>query len=230
MTYLKGLPTMQPSFSFRTFAVASLAVIALTMAGGAYATDAKPAEAAKAPVAKTEKPAEKKAEPKKAEEKKKDDALAANTPPAEAWAVRCDDVKDGEKVVGKYCEMAQSISVAKKDADPSTAQRLLEVAIGYPPGQKGKAAAIAILPLGVLVNEDIVVDLDGSKLLDFKIRHCLAAGCVGAFTLSEKDIKKMSEGKALTVKSVTADNRPLAIELSLNGFGKAYDKIKPTAE
>lgn len=227
---MKGLSTMQPSFSFKTLAVASLAVIALMMSGGAYATDAKPAEAAKAPVAKTEKPAEKKAEPKKADEKKKDDAVASNAPPADAWAVRCDDVKDGEKVVGKYCEMAQSISVAKKDADPSTAQRLLEVAIGYPPGQKNKAAAVAILPLGVLVNEDIVVELDGSKLTDFKIRHCVVAGCVGAFTLSDKDIKKLSEGKAMVVKSVTADNRPLAIELSLNGFSSAYDKIKPAKE
>lgn len=214
------------TFTFKILAAVSLAFIVTTT--GAYATEAKPAEKEKAPAAATASPAEKKkGTPEKGDEKK-DDA-AAVTPPAEAWAVRCDDVKDkdSEKVVGKYCEMAQSISVAKKDADLSTAQRLLEVAIGYPPGSKGKAAAIAILPLGILVNEDIIVDVDGSKLLDFKVRHCVAAGCIGAFALGGKDMKKLSEGKSMTVKSMTADNRPLAIELSLNGFGTAYEKIKP---
>lgn len=149
---------------------------------------------------------------------------------ADAWMVRCDDVKDGEKVVGQYCEMVQSISVVKPEADPKTAQRLIEMVIGYPPAEGGKAVGLAILPLGILVNEEIRGEIDGSKELDFKVRFCEAAGCIATFPLSEKDLNKLAKGNALKLHMTTAASQPVVIEMSLAGFSSAHNKIKPSKE
>jgi invasion protein IalB len=144
-----------------------------------------------------------------------------------AWVVRCDDIKEGEKVVGKYCEMAQSISVAEKGADPSTAQRLVEMAIGYPPTEKAKASVVVVLPLGIRVDEKLILEIDGRKEQSFDIRHCEASGCVALFTLSDKEITKLAKSNAMSIKTQAATGQPVTIELSLSGFANAHDQIKP---
>src|SRR5690606_5264603 len=144
-----------------------------------------------------------------------DSAKPDNTPTqtGSSWLVRCDDIKDGEKVTGQYCEMAQNISVTQKDADPATAQRLVEMAIGYAPAEKGKATAVVILPLGILVNEDLVLEIDGRKELDFEVRYCEATGCIASFNLSEKEMGKLAKGAIMTLKTTAATGRAVAIEM-----------------
>lgn len=144
-----------------------------------------------------------------------------------AWLVRCDEIKDGEKVTGEYCEMVQSLSVSQKDADPATAQRLLEIAIGYPPVGKSKANVVFILPLGILVSEDIVVDVDGKKAFDFKVKTCEAGGCIASFTLNDKEIGALEKGSVMQAKLTAASGQLLGVEMSLAGFGEALAKVKP---
>lgn len=206
------------TFKARMLIILSLIVVAgaVVFAGNLAAQDAK-----------TKKEAVKTEDVKKEDTKKSDAKPAADQ---SAWIVRCDDLKDkdSEKVTGQYCEMVQSISVAKKDADPSTAQRIFEMALGYPPLDKQRnAASVVIMPLGVLVTQDVVLEIDGDKLVDFKIQYCDAGGCIGTFQLKDKQIERMQKGKALTVKAVAATGQPVVIELSLNGFAAAYDKVKP---
>lgn len=143
------------------------------------------------------------------------------------WVVRCDDIKEDEKVTGKYCEMVQSISVSQKGADPSTAQRLLEMAIGYPPPAKDNASGVLILPLGILVTDAIVLEIDGKKEKSFPVRYCEAGGCIARFELSKKELEKLIKGQVMIVKTVSASGQPVTIEMSLTGFGDAHAKIKP---
>lgn len=153
--------------------------------------------------------------------------LATKAPAGpDAWGVRCGEIKDGEKPASQYCEMVQSISVAQKDADPAAAQRLIEMAIGYPPAEKGKAFAAVILPLGILVNKDIVIEFDGDKLIEFQVAYCDGGGCVASFPLDGKVMEKLSNGSLMTVKSSAATGQPVAIEMSLAGFGKANEAVK----
>lgn len=149
----------------------------------------------------------------------------AAAPVGPAWDVRCAPVKNGEEVVGEYCEMVQNLSVIKKDADPSTAQRIVEIAIGYPPVEKGKASSLLILPLGILVTEDIVVEVDERKEMTAKIRHCEANGCVAMLPITPKIINKMASGKTLRVKAVAATGQPVTIDMSLEGFKEAHDRL-----
>lgn len=154
--------------------------------------------------------------------------IAKSVPPKNdmIWVKRCDDIKDGEKVTGKYCEAVQSLSVVKKDADPSTAQRVAEIAIGYPPGNKGKPSAAVILPLGVLVQNDVELDIDGTKLLTFNIRFCDNGGCIGILDLRDSDVEQLRKGKELTLKSQVVTGQPLVVTLSLTGLPNILDEIK----
>jgi invasion protein IalB len=146
---------------------------------------------------------------------------------AAAWAIRCEDIKEGEKPTGQYCEMMQNITITQKDQDPANnGQRLIEMAIGYPASEKGKAFAAVILPLGILVNKEVEVEIDGSKGFDFKIAYCDAGGCLASFHIDARDMEKLSKGKIMTIKTIAATGQPVAIEMSLAGFGDARDRIK----
>lgn len=155
---------------------------------------------------------------------KKDAKPAA---PALAWITRCDKPKEGEKSKAEYCEMVQRISVTEKGGDPAKAQRLVEFAIGYPPAEKDKATAVIILPLGILVQEKIKLEIDGDKETDFEIGFCEASGCIATVQFSEREMGKLAKGKVMRLLAVSAVGQPVAIDMPLGGFAEAYQKIKP---
>ena len=155
---------------------------------------------------------------------------AAEAPPNSDWQARCQDIKDGEKVTGKYCEAVQSLYVVKKDEDPkkSTTQRIAEMAVGYPPGSTAKSAqAVAILPLGIVVNEKVVIEIDGDNLMKFDIRFCDVGGCVGIFNLDKGAIEKMRKGKELNFKTQAMSGQPVVIGLPLSAFDAVIGKLIP---
>lgn len=163
----------------------------------------------------------------------KDDAKAAATKPAatspkEAWATRCEKVKlDEKKPEQDYCEVFQNLSMVKKGEDgKQSAQRLAEFAIGYPPNQK-KARGVLVLPLGVLVEEAMSMQIDGKQDVSFRVRYCTPEGCFAFLTMPDSVLDKMSKGEKLTVKGKAFTGQNLEIVISLAGFSKALAKVKP---
>lgn len=155
---------------------------------------------------------------------------ATEAPPNNDWQARCQDIKEGETVTGKYCEAVQSLYVIKKDEDPAktTTQRVAEMAVGYPPGSTAKSAqAVAILPLGIVVNEKVAIEIDGDNLLKFEVRFCDVGGCVGIFTLDKGAIEKMRKGKELNFKTQTMSGQPVVIGLPLSAFDTVIGKLIP---
>ncbi len=155
---------------------------------------------------------------------------AAEAPPNSDWQARCQDIKEGEKVTGKYCEAVQSLYVVKKDEDPkkTTTQRIAEMAVGYPPGSTAKSAqAVAILPLGIVVNEKVVIEVDGKDLMKFDVRFCDVGGCVGIFNLDKGEIEKMRKGKELNFKTQTMAGQPVVIGLPLAAFDTVIGPLIP---
>jgi invasion protein IalB len=146
---------------------------------------------------------------------------------ADAWANRCQDLKDGDKVTGQYCETMQSLSVMPKDGDPKAAQRVAEFAVGYPPVAKGKPRGAMILPLGILLEEKPVVEVDGKELFKADVRYCDNNGCIAMFDLSSGQIDRMRKGDTMVLKAKAANGQPLQINMSLKGFGAALDKTQP---
>lgn len=146
-----------------------------------------------------------------------------------AWANRCDDLKDKDgKVTGKYCETFQRLSLVAGEGEKQQMQRVAEFAIGYPPADKGKAGAVLILPLGVIVDGDIKVQIDEKDVMKFRVRYCDNGGCVAMLKLENAILEKMKKGKVMTVKAQSLGGG-VDIPFRLDGFGPALDGVKPKA-
>lgn len=143
-----------------------------------------------------------------------------------SWVVRCDQPDGADRT---YCEMVQKITVLQKGDSPASGKRLIEVAFGYPPVAKGRpvASGIVILPLGVMAQEKIRLSVDGKKLLDAKVHHCEAGGCVVRFNVSAKMMDRLNNGGLLLVEALSASGSPVRIEMSLSGFAEAHERVKP---
>jgi invasion protein IalB len=117
--------------------------------------------------------------------------------------------------------------VAKKGEDPSKGQRVTEMAIGYPPNIGDDAQGVIILPLGIVVDEDIVIEVDAKKALSFPVRYCDSGGCAALFKLDKGDIEKFRKGTEIMVKTKAFTGQPVTIALSLKNFVSVMDEIKP---
>jgi invasion protein IalB len=146
---------------------------------------------------------------------------AAPKVPETLWLVRCEDIKDK----GKYCEAFQNLSVKKKENDP--AKRLAEFAIGYGGvDKKKKAQAAIILPLGVLVSQDLVIEVDGKEEAKAEIRYCEISGCYAFTEIPDAALKKMSKGEKMTIKGKAANGQNLHIVMGLKGFSAALAQLR----
>lgn len=151
----------------------------------------------------------------------KTDARTSRKEPETLWLVRCDDLKEK----GKYCEAFQNLSVRKKEKEP--ARRVAEFAIGYGGvEQKKKAQAAIILPLGVRVNEALVIEVDGKEEAEAEIRYCEVSGCYAFTELSEGTLRKMGKGQKIMIKGKAANGKNLHIVMGLKGFGAALAQLK----
>lgn len=128
------------------------------------------------------------------------------------WAKRCE--KDSS-----YCEIYQTLTVKK------TGQRLLEFALGYPKDQKGKAQAVVILPLGVIMTDGIGIQVDEGEMNKAMVRFCNTSGCYVYMTLPDKVVESMDKGKAMSVLFLDGAGKKVRIQMPLEGFGAARKQI-----
>ena len=152
--------------------------------------------------------------------------LQANTDPnAPAWAKRCDDTDQS------YCEIVQQLSVVE------TGQRLIEFAIGFPqqkPDEEQKkksaegkdtASGVIILPLGVLLESGMRLQVDDHAPYKFQARFCQPAGCYAFISLPGPVLELMRKGDTVTVAFKEAGGKTVDIKMSLKGFTKALESI-----
>ncbi len=137
----------------------------------------------------------------------------------DAWLVRCNDKKP-EEVTEKRgkCEIFQQQTIKE------SGQRLVEFAIGFPAETK-EARGILILPLGIQLQKDVSMSLDGGDSFNVKIRYCLENGCFAYMSLTDEVLAKMKKAGKATVGIESADGRKINLELPLTGFGKALDQV-----
>jgi invasion protein IalB len=153
------------------------------------------------------------------------EADKAAAPPAAAmvehgWAERCseaakDDKKDKTK---KYCEVFQRLDV--KD----TSTRVAEMVVGFPDG-KDTARGVVILPLGILLGNNVGMKIDDGKPVVFDVRFCVASGCVSYLNINKTLLDEMKKGKSATFSFKTAEGQDVNLLLSMDGFGKALKGI-----
>ena len=158
----------------------------------------------------------------------KSDLPAIASDDGKAWANRCDELKDKDgKSTGKYCETFQRLSVVSGEGDKKQAQRVAEFAIGFPPADKGKASGVLILPLGVVVDSDIKIQIDEKDVMKFRVRYCDGGGCAAIMKLDGGLIDKMRKGKVMTVKAVAFNGNPVDVPFRLDGLAEALEAARP---
>lgn len=128
-----------------------------------------------------------------------------------AWDVRC---KTNEKDSKEYCEMFQMITV--KD----TGQRFVELA--FFKGQDNKMGGIIILPLGLMVAKQVMMQIDEGDAMAFSFHTCTPGGCLGRINVSDKLMAQMRKGSHLKIATHDQSGKTFNVKLSLSGFSKAY--------
>lgn len=143
-------------------------------------------------------------------------ADAGSTDP---WKIRCssEEAQKAEQKRGK-CEIFQQLIVQESK------QRFAEFAIGFPEGQK-EARGIMILPLGVLLEPGIEMQIDDQQSFKFKIRYCEPGGCAAFLSLNDSVLNMLQTGKVAKVTLQTAQGKTLSFEMTLDTFGAKFKEI-----
>lgn len=134
------------------------------------------------------------------------------------WTVRCSEPTDKAP---KECEVFQRLILQK------TGQRIVEFAVGFPQSKetKGKIRGAIIMPLGILLTEDPVMQIDDGKKFKFKVRYCTNAGCYAFLDLNDSILESIKKGREIVLTARTFAGQPLEIKMALDGFSGAAKKI-----
>lgn len=133
-----------------------------------------------------------------------------------AWITRCQGEEGPDN---QPCEIFQRLLV--KD----TGQRIAEFAVGYPADGQGYARGVAVLPLGIILDEDIAMQIDDGPRFSFKVRYCTQSGCFAFLDLNPDIVDMMKKGGDATFYFHILNGEPMSINLSLNGFTKALETL-----
>ncbi len=132
------------------------------------------------------------------------------------WIPRCEASVEG---VLPKCEIFQRLLV--KD----TGQRVAELAIGFPDGVGKNARGVAVLPLGILLNEKTSLRIDDGALFNFQVRYCTQNGCYAFLDITPQIIAEMKRGGEASFYFITIEGKEMQIDLSLVGFTKALEVL-----
>ena len=129
------------------------------------------------------------------------------------WITRCAPPEEGQQ-----CYMEQNIVAGKEKK-----LRLLTVQVGY---FEQKRIANFILPLGVLLQQGVALEIDGFKFSNrTPYTFCNQAGCSASVELDDKMVSLLKKGRQLTTTIFNPGGEEMAIPVSLKGFTPAFDSL-----
>jgi len=130
------------------------------------------------------------------------------------WEKRC-DTSNGECIINYLARDAEQNPVAEINI-----QKLSE-------GGDAVAGATVISPLGTLLTSGIRLQVDGGRALQYPFAWCTQQGCFSRFGLTQDSIDSLKHGAiaTVTIYSVSNRNKPILLNVSLNGFTTAFDSL-----
>ncbi len=132
------------------------------------------------------------------------------------WQVRC--APDGNQ-----CFMYQLALDAGKNP-------VAEVSILKLAGNTDAEAGVTVVtPLGTLLPNGVVVQIDTGEQRQYPFAWCSQVGCFSRFGLTKPAVDAMKRGKAgkITLVSITRPEAPVVLNLSLSGFTAAFESLQP---
>ena len=94
------------------------------------------------------------------------------------------------------------------------------------PAETKKPVMMLQLPLGILVSEAVLVEVDGSQPERSVVQTCTPAGCFVGAAMPDALLHAMLTGKQLKIIFYDANKQRVTVTLPLAGFALAYNKIK----
>ncbi|QPH54570.1 invasion associated locus B family protein [Pontivivens ytuae] len=132
------------------------------------------------------------------------------------WEVRCFGDSDD-------CFMFQLAN--NSDGRPAAEFNLVKL----PEGQQAAAGVTLTLPLGVFLQEGVVVRVDEGRAQQYPYNFCVDNGCISRFGLNEGFVETMRAGNNLTLRvaaiNVPQDQNPITLTISLSGFTAAWNAL-----
>jgi invasion protein IalB len=135
------------------------------------------------------------------------------------WQIRC-------APEGNECFMYQL--AMDNENNPVAEVSILKL----PEEAEADAGVTVVTPLGTLLPQGVVVQIDTGEQRQYPFAWCSQVGCFARFGLARPSIDAMKRGQAgkLTLHAVAAPERPVTLALSLTGFTAAFDSLQvPTA-
>jgi invasion protein IalB len=134
------------------------------------------------------------------------------------WTVRCYPVKSPSP-----CDMFQLL--AKKQ----TGERFMSLSVAYMPGVDKHVIQIAV-PLGVAIQQGLVLQSDTYTSPVLKYRRCDRGGCYVEMLIPNDAITALASGNSGAKVKITADGgKVFNIAFSLKGFGDAHGAMTDLA-
>jgi len=189
------------------------ALLGSLLSTAAFAQETTPAAEPAAPAPEAAAPAPAPAEPAPAE--------AAPATPAELdvqvfqdWETRC------EKTSGN-CFMYHLI----RDKEQNPVSEITMVKL--PDGAEAAAGATVITPLGTLLTQGVVLQIDDAEARQYPFNWCTRSGCFARFGLTDAEVSAMQKGKLarMRIVSVSAPDQPVILDIPLSGFTAAFKAL-----
>lgn len=130
------------------------------------------------------------------------------------WEVRCDAASGN-------CFMYQ----LARDADLNPVSEMTIVPL--PEGGEAALGVTVITPLGTMLNEGVVMQIDSGTARQYPFNWCTRSGCYARFGLTPGEVNSMKAGATarLRLLSVSAPDQPVILQLSLRGFTAAHSRL-----
>lgn len=133
-----------------------------------------------------------------------------------AWTIRCATEGSDE------CIMIQTGQVEGQDALVVALRRVNGVQVE---GQPVPAVLDVTAPLGVLLTYQVRLQIDGGETRVIVLQRCSPQNCAGRTPVSEQMVADFKRGNI--AKFGFYLDREVLVDLSLSGFTKAYNSLKP---
>ena len=134
------------------------------------------------------------------------------------WTVRCET--DPQNAAASRCYIVQAVVVGEQR------QRIMLMAVAYPPGQETPLAT-AILPLGTDLRPGIELAIDDGEPKRYPFSVCMPDGCQAHILLDDALMAAFKKGSGGSVAfRRPPERRTLKVPFSLKGFTAAVNSLK----